>query len=100
MKQFVRFSSRVALSAAVALLGTAGTVAHGQTMHRSAKKSTLSATDRNFIMTAARAGEEEVMTGGIARDRGTEPVKQFGSKMVDDHSAANAKLKSIAVAKG
>jgi putative membrane protein len=39
----------------------------------------------------------EVKLGQLAQDKGSnEAVKDFGKKMVDDHSAANDKLKSVA----
>jgi len=61
----------------------------------------LSNKDRNFIMEAAIGGMEEVELGRLATEKGSsEAVKQFGQKMVDDHSAANAELTQLAKSKG
>src|SRR5690349_5799966 len=56
-----------------------------------------SVADRTFVEKAASGGMAEVKMGKLAVDKGTSPtVKQFGQKMVDDHSKANDELKSIA----
>jgi putative membrane protein len=53
--------------------------------------------DSDFAKDAARGGMAEVKLGQLAQDKGTsDAVKEFGKKMVDDHSAANDKLKSVA----
>ena len=53
--------------------------------------------DSDFAKDAARGGMAEVKLGQLAQDKGTsDAVKEFGKRMVDDHSAANDKLKSIA----
>ena len=61
----------------------------------------LSSKDRNFMMEAAIGGMEEVELGRLATEKGSsDAVKQFGQKMVDDHSAANAELTQLAKSKG
>ena len=61
----------------------------------------MTAQDREFVMDAAMGGLEEVELGRIAAQKGTsEAVKQFGQRMVDDHSKANSELMSIASSKG
>jgi putative membrane protein len=56
--------------------------------------------DRTFIEKAASGGMAEVKLGKLAVEKGTSPtVKQFGQKMVDDHSKANDELKTIAAKK-
>jgi len=61
----------------------------------------LSSQDRNFIMDAAMGGLEEVELGRIAAQQGmSSEVKQFGQRMVDDHSQANSELMSLAASKG
>jgi putative membrane protein len=53
--------------------------------------------DRDFIIEAASAGLMEVELGRIASTHASsEPVKQFGQRMVVDHSRANAELKELA----
>jgi len=57
--------------------------------------------DEGFYEDAAEAGLAEVATGKLAQTKGASPaVKEFAAMMVKDHSAANAKLKAIADAKG
>jgi putative membrane protein len=61
----------------------------------------MSSRDRNFIMDAALGGLEEVELGRIAAQKGSsDAVKQFGQRMVDDHSKANSELMSLASSKG
>ncbi len=55
------------------------------------------AMDSRFAMKAAQGGMAEVKLGQLAQDKGSsDSVKQFGKKMVDDHSKANDQLKSVA----
>jgi len=52
---------------------------------------------RNFMNEAAMGGMAEVELGKLAQEKATNPrVKSFGEMMVQDHSAANNDLKSIA----
>ncbi len=59
------------------------------------------APDATFYEKAAEGGMFEVDAGSLAQDKGSsQGVKDFGSMMVKDHSAANDKLKGIASSKG
>jgi len=61
----------------------------------------MAAQDRNFLMDAAMGGMLEVELGRMAAQQGaSDAVKQFGQRMVDDHSKANQELMSIAQSKG
>jgi putative membrane protein len=61
----------------------------------------LNAQDSNFLMDAAMGGMMEVELGRVATQKGaSDAVKQFGQRMVDDHSAANTELTSLASGKG
>jgi putative membrane protein len=61
----------------------------------------LSPTDRRFIMEAALGGMAEVELGRLAAERGSsDAVKQFGQRMVDDHSRANSELMQLVSGKG
>ena len=62
--------------------------------------STVTAADRAFVMEAARGGMAEVEMGKLAVEKAASAdVKQFGQRMVDDHSKANDELKSWAAQK-
>lgn len=57
----------------------------------------LKGADKTFVMKAAQGGLAEVQLGQMAAQKGnSDAVKQFGQKMVDDHSKANDELKSLA----
>lgn len=61
----------------------------------------VSNNDRKFAMTAAMDGMTEVELGRLAAERGaSDSVKQFGQRMVDDHSKANDQLKQWAETAG
>jgi putative membrane protein len=61
----------------------------------------MSSPDRDFLMDAAMGGLMEVELGRIAAQKGmSDSVKQFGQRMVDDHSKANQELMSLASSKG
>jgi putative membrane protein len=64
-------------------------------------KSTLSSADKKFMKTAAKGGMMEVAGGKAASKQAqSREVKQFGARMVTDHSKANDELKAIASKKG
>ena len=70
-----------------------------QSQQKSMAKSSGSA-DHAFIMDAAHGGLAEVELGKLASEKASsDQVKQFGKRMVDDHSKANDELKSIAQSK-
>jgi putative membrane protein len=53
--------------------------------------------DKAFAMTAAQSGLAEVQAGQMASQKATSgSVKQFGQKLVTDHSQANDQLQQIA----
>jgi putative membrane protein len=57
----------------------------------------LSATDRAFAQKAAAGGLAEVALGQLAeQNASSQPVKDFGQRMVTDHSQANQELQQIA----
>jgi len=58
---------------------------------------TLSATDRTFAQKAAAGGLAEVSLGQLAQQNASsQQVKEFGQRMVTDHSQANQELQQIA----
>jgi putative membrane protein len=61
----------------------------------------LSSADKSFVEKAAIGGLAEVQMGKLAQQKaGSDQVKQFGTRMVDDHSKANDQLKQVASSKG
>ena len=66
-----------------------------------AGSSALSSKDQKFLMDAAMGGLMEVELGRWAAQVGTSPeVKQFGQRMIEDHSKANTELTQLATSKG
>jgi len=87
-----------AVSAALVAVGLAiGTAASAQNSGNNA----LASGDRKFVNDAAQGGLAEVELGQLAAQKAQDPqVKQFGQRMVDDHTKANDELKRVASAKG
>jgi putative membrane protein len=65
-----------------------------QAMHQAASTTTANP-DHQFARKAAQGGMAEVKLGQLAQDKGqSDAVKDFGKRMVDDHSKANDELES------
>ena len=76
--------------ALLALLPTAVLTANAQA-------SSASAADKNFVTTALRGGMAEVELGKLAAAKGSNnDVKQFGQKMVADHTQMGENMKHVA----
>jgi putative membrane protein len=61
----------------------------------------LSSDDAKFVKDAAMGGLMEVQLGKLAKDKASnEKVKEFGSRMEQDHGKANSELMKIASEKG
>jgi putative membrane protein len=53
--------------------------------------------DKTFVKEAAVGGLTEVQLGKLAQEKGSsDAVKQYGQRLVDDHSKANDELKRVA----
>ncbi|MGE5658057.1 MAG: DUF4142 domain-containing protein [Actinomycetota bacterium] len=64
-------------------------------------QSSLSTRDRNFINQAAQLGMLEVQLGQLAVQQGSSnAVKQYGQRMVQEHTQANQQLMQLARQKG
>src|SRR5262249_44413101 len=65
--------------------------------HPKKTSATKAVTDNTFVTKAAEGGMAEVEFGKLAVEKASnDQVKQFGQRMVDDHSKANDELKTIA----
>lgn len=61
------------------------------------KSGSLTSADKHFVSAAAEGGLAEVELGKLAQDKASsQDVKDFGQKMVEDHSKANDELKDTA----
>ena len=87
----------IALVAGLSLL----TVVSGIGAQQSTTEAKLQRTDRNFVSKAVEDNREEVELGKLAQGKASsDAVKQFGQRMVEDHSAANQDLLQLAENKG
>jgi putative membrane protein len=61
----------------------------------------LSSADSTFATKAAQGGLAEVQLGQLAKDKASnQAVKDFGQRMIDDHTKANDDLKNVASKEG
>lgn len=108
IRQSTRLSLLSAAVGAALLAAGAGAAAQGASapssssaMKSGAAASSLAAADKAFAEKAAIGGMAEVAMGKMAQEKGSsDAVKQFGSRMVTDHSKANDELKQVASTKG
>lgn len=78
----------------LALIAMAGTLAYAAT-------SNVSHHDKKFMESAASGGMMEVQLGNYAREHASnDAVKDFGKRMVTDHTKANDQLTALAQTKG
>src|SRR5437868_15253804 len=76
-------------------------VAQNHTGRAAMNRAGLSKRDWKFVMETARGGMAEVKLGELAsRQAANSAVKDFGQRMVTDHSKANDELKQLAESKG
>lgn len=91
----------VILTTAFSLGTVVGAAAQTNATSNGSSASSLSPSDRQFIKKAAEGGLAEVQLGQLATEKAASPeVKQFGQRMVDDHTKANDQLKQVASQKG
>jgi putative membrane protein len=82
-----RTDTTTATTSDPAAVGTAG----------EADRNKVSAADKDFVNDLGIAGMAEIELGRMASERGGNPdVKKFGTMMVEDHTAAGDKLKTMA----
>jgi putative membrane protein len=99
-----RVAGVVSFCVAAALCGqasAAGTASSNPAAMQAQGSSSVSSGDHKFMEKAAQGGMAEVKLGQLAVEKANaDQVKQFGQRMVDDHSKADDKLKQIASSKG
>jgi putative membrane protein len=91
--------------AAVTLASLAGSVALAQSTKAGSSDdkaaSSVTMSDRSWVIATYRGGAEEVRLGALAARDGSSPrVQEFGKHMMDDHAQANMDLKKLADKKG
>jgi len=97
----VQSMMRTSLAATLLLAGCAAFGQRGDSDHMRSGAPAISRADRTFVRKAAQGGLAEVELGNLAVNRGSSAyVKQFGQRMVDDHSRVNDQLKELAGNKG
>ena len=85
----------VTLLAAIALVG--GTALVAQKTGSAERMTGPGSPDQAFMMKAAQGGMAEVQSGNLAKEHAkSQAVKDFGQRMVDDHSKANDELRNLA----
>jgi putative membrane protein len=83
-----------AVTAFCTFLGCWAVLAHQEITHTQAH---AAVSDEQFAKKAAQGGMAEVKMGQLAQEKGTnESVKQFGQRMVEDHTKANDELNEAA----
>lgn len=102
MAAFAALFSAPAFAQSSTGMGTTGSAGSAAARENGAQPgSQISEQDRKFTKEAASGGMMEVELGRIASQNASSPdVKQFGQRMVDDHTKVNDRLKSIAAGKG
>jgi len=96
----------IGLGLAMAGLCSLGAVAQSNTNNSNSTNAMgtakhMTASDRMFIRKAAEGGEAEVELGKLAQEKAASPeVKQFGERMVNDHSKANDQLQEVVQKEG
>ena len=80
--------------------GQAGATGGGQS-GTAGRGDALGSTDRQFITKAAMMDLAEIQTGRLAVSQGaSEAVRQFGQRMIDDHTRTSQQLTQMASAAG
>lgn len=70
-------------------------------MKSAAGSTSMPGADKAFVQKAAIGGMAEVEMGKLAQQKASnDQVKQFGARMVEDHSKANDELKQVTSGKG
>lgn len=101
-KRIIRNLALAAVAAGMCCLGSvAQSTSASSTKAGTTQTGKVSVADRVFMRKAAEGGKAEVELGKLAEEKASSPeVKQFGQRMVTDHSQAADQLKQVAEQKG
>jgi len=101
-KTIIRNLALSAVIAGISWLGSAAQSTSASTTQAGATQSgRVSPADKLFMRKAAEGGKAEVEFGKLAQEKASSPeVKQFGQRMVTDHTQAAHQLKQVAEQKG
>src|SRR5438552_384915 len=75
-------------------------VASSANMERIPPRSTLSSSDRKFIVNMARVNQSEILMGQLAQRRGGDWARAYGKDMEREHTLALEELKKLAANDG
>jgi len=101
MKAASRYLLGILVAVSLAFPAAAKAQSDPQGPSESAGSAQLSPADRKFVQEAAIGGMLEIELGRLAVEKAVSaPVRQFGQRMVNDHSQGNEQLRSIAQTKG
>jgi len=92
-----------AIATAAVLMGSVAALraADEQNTGKTEQHGQLSRKDYKFVHDAYMGGLLEVRLGELAKEKGAiQSVKEFGDRMIKDHSKANDELKQLATQKG
>jgi len=93
----IRSKGVLAVFGSMLLFGTITMAQSKPSTNTKTATNTVTASDRSFMDEAAQGGMAEVQLGQLAEQNAqSQDVKNFGKKMVEDHSRANDQLKEIA----
>jgi putative membrane protein len=99
-KVVLRAAMPLALSAAMAFPAFAqqsGSDANNSSSADSSASSKISAKDQQFLKKLAMGNEAEIELGQLAQDKASnQAVKDFGKRMVDDHTKAKDQMQQLA----
>lgn len=91
----------LSLSLAVAGLCCLSAAAQANNGMNNSSTTRLTPSERTFVHKAAEGGKAEVELGKLATEKASsQQVKDFGQRMVDDHTKANDQLKQVASEEG
>lgn len=92
-----RATTTLLILVSLALLASGSFAQEGAVMKPDGKMKMKANPEQDFMMKAAMGGMLEVQLGQLAAQNASSPdVKQFGQRMVDDHSKGGDELKSLA----